>query len=160
MNGSRPTVHPVEAPPLTDGLQNGPRTRMKEVQGMSGTKGGLALRIAQSFFGVVSVCVMVSAADFRSVTAFCYLVIAVSLQTFWSLSLAVMDLYALLVGRTLRKRVILCLFATGDGITSTLTFSAACASAGITVLVGNDLNRCSVNHCTQFETATTMAFMC
>ena len=44
-------------------------------------------------------------------------------------------------------------------ITSTLTFAAACASAGITVLIGNDLNKCAINHCTRFETATAMAFM-
>jgi len=44
-------------------------------------------------------------------------------------------------------------------ITSTLTFAAACASAGITVLIGNDLNDCAQNHCTRFETATAMAFM-
>lgn len=44
-------------------------------------------------------------------------------------------------------------------ITSTLTFSAACASAGITVLIGNDLNDCAQNHCSRFETATAMAFM-
>lgn len=44
-------------------------------------------------------------------------------------------------------------------ITSTLTFAAACASAGITVLIGNDLNDCAENHCSRFETATAMAFM-
>ncbi|KAJ8753957.1 hypothetical protein K2173_001855 [Erythroxylum novogranatense] len=160
MNVSRPTVHPVEAPPLIDGgLHNGPRTRMKDVQGMPGTRGGLTLRLIQCAFGVVSVCVMATTRDFRTVTAFCYLVIAVGLQVLWSLSLALVDVYALLVRRSLRKRVIVRLFAIGDGITSTLTFAAACASAGITVLIGNDLNRCSVNHCTRFETATAMAFI-
>ncbi|KAJ8756185.1 hypothetical protein K2173_024732 [Erythroxylum novogranatense] len=50
---SRPTVHPVEAPPLIDGgLHNGPRTRMKDVQGMPGTRGGLTLRLIQCAFGV------------------------------------------------------------------------------------------------------------
>lgn len=44
-------------------------------------------------------------------------------------------------------------------ITSTLTFAAACASAGITVLIDNDLDSCSKNHCVQFETATAMAFI-
>ncbi|MBA0809589.1 hypothetical protein Gohar_025230 [Gossypium harknessii] len=44
-------------------------------------------------------------------------------------------------------------------ITSTLTFAAASASAGITVLIDNDLDKCSVNHCTKFETATAMAFI-
>ena len=43
-------------------------------------------------------------------------------------------------------------------ITSTLTFAAASASAGITVLI-NDFDRCNVNHCTRFETAVAMAFI-
>lgn len=45
-------------------------------------------------------------------------------------------------------------------ITSTLTFTAACASAGITVFISNDINKCAGNHCTSFETATAMAFLC
>lgn len=44
-------------------------------------------------------------------------------------------------------------------VTSNLTFAAACASAGITVLIGNDLGACGRNHCTEFETATAMAFL-
>lgn len=44
-------------------------------------------------------------------------------------------------------------------VTSTLTFAAACASAGITVLIGNDLGICNQNHCLQFETSTAMAFL-
>ncbi|KAI7981564.1 CASP-like protein 5A2 [Camellia lanceoleosa] len=103
---------------------------------------------------------MVTTSDFPSITAFCYLVAAVGLQSLWSLSLAVVDIYALLVGRCLQNYRVVSLFAIGDGITSTLTFAAACASAGITVLIGNDLGICSQNHCAQFETATAMAFLC
>lgn len=44
-------------------------------------------------------------------------------------------------------------------VTSTLTFAAACASAGITVLIDNDLNSCAQNHCVQFETSTALAFI-
>ncbi|KAL5990642.1 hypothetical protein ACLOJK_011545 [Asimina triloba] len=47
----------------------------------------------------------------------------------------------------------------GEQITSSLTFAAACASAGITVLIGNDLGECAQNHCARFETATAMAFL-
>ncbi|RRT50108.1 hypothetical protein GW17_00001946 [Ensete ventricosum] len=110
MSVSRPAVHPVEAPPLTDAAENPPRVRMKEIQGMPGTPGGLALRLSQFVFAAAALGVMVSASDFASITA-------------------------------------------------TLTFAAACASSGITVLIGNDLNICSQNHCTSFETATAMAFI-
>ncbi|PPS13068.1 hypothetical protein GOBAR_AA07558 [Gossypium barbadense] len=88
-----------------------------------------------------------------------YLVLAVGLQSLWSLSLAFVDIYALLVKRSLRNYRAIRLFTIGDGITSTLTFAAACASAGITVLIGNDLDKCALNHCTRFETATAMAFI-
>lgn len=44
-------------------------------------------------------------------------------------------------------------------IASTLTFAAASASAGITVLIGNDLDKCAMNHCARFESATAMAFI-
>ncbi|KAH9617664.1 hypothetical protein KSS87_022180 [Heliosperma pusillum] len=88
-----------------------------------------------------------------------YLVAAAGLQIMWSLSLAVVDLYAILVKRSFRSYRVISLFAAGDGITSTLIFAAACASAGITVLIGNDLDSCAKNHCLQFETSTGMAFM-
>ncbi|KAL9258920.1 CASP-like protein [Drosera capensis] len=161
MNMSRPAVHPVEAPPFTEGGENnnGPRVRMKEVQGMPGTPGGLGLRIYQFLFAVVSLAVMGSTSDFATATAFTYLVAAVGLQSLWSLSLALLDIYAILVRRSLRNPKVVSFFTIGDGITSTLTFASGCASAGIAVLIANDLNKCTINHCTRFETATAMAFL-
>ncbi|KAK3205989.1 hypothetical protein Dsin_020035 [Dipteronia sinensis] len=158
MNVSHPSVHPVEDPPTTDG-GNPPRVRMKDIQGMPGTLGGLTLRICQLVFAVAALSVMATTSDFPSVTAFCFLVAAAGLQSMWSLLLAIVDIYALLVMRTLQNNRIVSLFAVGDGITSTLTFAAACASAGITVLIDNDLQGCAANHCLQFETATAMAFI-
>ncbi|GER54303.1 CASP-like protein 1 [Striga asiatica] len=175
---SGPAVHPVEAPPPATDVAP-PRVRMKDIQGMAGTSGALALRICQFVFAAVSLCVMATTSDFPSVTAFrcdsefmihncdrnflvlvvSYLVAAVGLQSMWSLSLALADLYALLVRRRFRNTGAVSLFAIGDGITSTLTFAAACASAGITVLIGNDLNKCNLNHCTRFMSATAMAFL-
>lgn len=165
MSRSHPSVHPVDisAPPLTtpdEEIAFAPRrVRMKDIQGMPGTPTSLALRSVQFAFALVSLAVMATTSDFPSVTAFRYLVAAVSLQVLWSLSLAIVDIYALLVKRCLRNSRVVSLFTMGDGITSTLTFAAACASAGITVLIGNDFNNCAQNHCTRFETATAMAFM-
>ncbi|KAJ0657441.1 putative casparian strip membrane protein [Helianthus annuus] len=88
-----------------------------------------------------------------------YLVAAVGLQSLWSLSLAMIDVYALCVKRSLRNPVLIFMYAIGDGITSTLTFAAACSCAGITVLISNDLNRCDINHCKKFMSATAMAFI-
>ncbi|OVA18073.1 Uncharacterized protein family UPF0497 [Macleaya cordata] len=162
MNMSHPSVHPVEAPPVTDGGAVNvpvPRVRMKDIQGMPGTPGGLFLRLCQFLFAVVALSIMTSTSDFVSVTAFCYLVAAVALQSLWSLLLAIVDVYAILVQRCLRNARIISFFTIGDGITSTLTFAAACASAGITVLIGTDLDECGQNHCARFETATAMAFL-
>ncbi|KAJ9684610.1 hypothetical protein PVL29_016867 [Vitis rotundifolia] len=116
MNVSHPAVHPIEAPPLTDAANGAPRARMKDIQGMPGTLGGLVLRFFQFAFAAVSLCVMATTSDFPSVTAFCYLVAAVSLQSVWSLSLAIVDIYALLVRRCLRNSRIVSLFTVGDGV--------------------------------------------
>lgn len=163
MNVSHPAVHPVQEPPpphQTDEINNAPRrVMMRDVHGMPATIGGLALRISQLAFAAVAVSVMATTSDFPSVTAFRYLVAAAGLQSLWSLSLAIVDTYALLVGRCLHNRLVVCLFAVGDGITSILTFAAACSCAGITVLIDNDLNLCRQNHCAEFEAATAMAFL-
>ncbi|EPS64819.1 hypothetical protein M569_09961, partial [Genlisea aurea] len=155
-------VYPVPAPPgrtEAAAIVPLPRVRMKDFQGMPGTIGGIVLRALQFLFAAAALCVMATTSDFPSVTAFCYLVAVVSLQTLWSLILAIVDAYALLVGRRLQNSRVVSAFAIGDGVTSTLTFAAASASAGITVLIGNDLGACSKNHCPQFETATAMAFL-
>ncbi|XP_052149232.1 CASP-like protein 5A1 [Oryza glaberrima] len=162
MFASRPAVHPVEAPPPPPPADPAEQPRgvlMKDLPGMPGTAGGLGLRLAQFAFAAVALAVMASTNDFPSVTSFCFLVAAAILQCLWSFSLAIVDIYALLVKRCLRNRRAVCLFAIGDGITAALTFSAACASSGITVLIDNDLDLCSENHCASFESATAMAFL-
>ncbi|PIN09665.1 hypothetical protein CDL12_17753 [Handroanthus impetiginosus] len=126
MSVSQGAVHPVEVPPLqTEGAANMPlpRIRMKDLQGMPGTVGGLVLRVCQFLFAVVAVSVMATTSDFSSVTAFCYLVAANGLQSLWSLVLAIIDAYALLVGCRLQNPRLVSLFAVGDGVTSTLTFT-------------------------------------
>ncbi|KAF7823397.1 CASP-like protein 5A2 [Senna tora] len=161
MSVSHASVHPIEEVPATEGEGgNAPRVRMKDIQGMPGTAGGLSLRVFQFIFAAAALSIMASTSDFPSVTAFCYLVAAAGLQSLWSFSMAIIDVYALLVRRSLQNYQVVSLFTIGDGVTSTLTFAAACASAGITVLIDNDLGSCSRNHCVQFETATGMAFLC
>ncbi|KAK7341842.1 hypothetical protein VNO80_24782 [Phaseolus coccineus] len=155
MNMSHASVHPFKEVPTTDGgvdqNVNAQRVRMKDVQGMSGTVGGLAMCLSQFAFAAVALSIMTSTNDFPFVTAFCF-------------SLAITDVYALLVRRSLQNYRIVCLFTIGDGVrftvTSALTFAAACASTGITVLIDNDLGSCSKDHCVQFETATGMTFIC
>lgn len=74
MNVSHASVHPVEVVPTTEGggdqNGNGPRVRMKDIQGMPGTAGGLSLRVSQFVFAAAALAVMASTSDFPSVTAF------------------------------------------------------------------------------------------
>ncbi|GER45489.1 CASP-like protein 1 [Striga asiatica] len=126
---SGPAVHPVEAlPPTTE--EAPPRIRMKDIQGMAGTSGALALRICQFVFAAVSLCVMATTSDFPSVTAFRYLVAAVGLQSIWSLSLALADTYALLVRRRYRNTGAVGLFAIGDGTQNTNIFDLGLIRGG------------------------------
>nr|XP_017181524.2 CASP-like protein 5A1 [Malus domestica] len=131
---SRPLVHPVEAPPTTDvAAQNALRVRMKDVQGMPGTPDGLSMRLCQLCFAALgtlggspcvsasstssqSLSVMATTSDFPTVATFCYLVAAISLQCVWSLSMVIVDLYALLVGRSLHNCKAVCFFTIGDGV--------------------------------------------
>lgn len=71
MNVSHAAIHPVEDLPTAEGGGgNPPRVRMKNLQGMPGTPGGLALRVFQFVFAVGALCVMATTSDFASVTAF------------------------------------------------------------------------------------------
>lgn len=45
-----------------------------------------------------------------------YLVAAAGLQSLWSLALAIVDIYAILVGRCLQNHRIVSFFAVGDGV--------------------------------------------
>ncbi|KAL9266701.1 CASP-like protein [Drosera capensis] len=165
---SRPAVHPVAPPPPSVHLGGGGggeggggdvRVRMRDIEGMAGTPGGLTLRVCQVVFAVIALWIMASTSDFASATAFRFLVAASGLQIVWSLAAAATDVYALLVKRRYRNIKALGIFTCLDGVISTMTFSAACASAGITVLIDNDLDGCNVNHCVEFELATGISFL-
>ncbi|KAF8673690.1 hypothetical protein HU200_048439 [Digitaria exilis] len=151
---------PAPAPAPANPAQQPPGVLMKDLPGMPGTPSGLALRVTQLLLAAVSLAAMSSTSDFASVSAFCYIVAAAILQCVWSLSVAMVDIYALLVKRCLRNRRLVTFFAIGDMITVTVTFSGACAAAGITVLIDDDLSICSMNHCPSFMTSVAMAFMC
>lgn len=86
MFSSRPAVHPVEAPPMTDAAENPQGVRMKDLPGMPGTPGGLVLRFLQFVFAIAALAVMASTSDFASVTAFWYC-ISLGLYANWEFDL-------------------------------------------------------------------------
>uniref|UniRef100_A0ACD5Z7J0 Uncharacterized protein n=1 Tax=Avena sativa TaxID=4498 RepID=A0ACD5Z7J0_AVESA len=162
MSFSRPTVHPVQAPPpQAQGDANAAPfgVRMKKSQGTPGTLGGLGLRLAQASFAAASIATMASTHVFSSVSAFRYLVAAAILQCLWSLVLALVEIYAILVKRSVMNLKAAGISSVGDGITGSLTFSAACASAGVTALIGSDVEMCAGNSCARFMAAVAMAFL-
>ncbi|CAD6210129.1 unnamed protein product [Miscanthus lutarioriparius] len=122
MFASRPVVHPLEVAAPADPVQPAPGVLMKDLPGMPGTPGGLGLRVLQLLFAAISLAAMSSTVDFASVSAFSYLIATTILQCVWSLTVAIVDIYALLVKRCLRNRRAVALFAIGDGISSVEQF--------------------------------------
>ncbi|MCO5562685.1 hypothetical protein L7F22_016313 [Adiantum nelumboides] len=124
------------------------------------TSSSLALRLCQFSAAIASFSIMISIANFSSVTAFCFLVAAMVLQCMWSQSVATIEGYALLLGRSLRDSPLLSLFAVGFWVTAVITFAGACASAGIAVVVGKDDHQgWDTNYCGRYAAVAGMAFL-
>ncbi|KAE8666205.1 CASP-like protein 5B3 [Hibiscus syriacus] len=135
---------------------------MKVFIGSPGTMSGLILRAYQCAFAAASIAVMVSASDFSSYTAFCYLIASMGLQLLWSFGLACLDVYALRKKRDLQNPVLVSLFVVGDWVTAMLSLAAACSSAGVIVLYARDLDFCRAQShlpCNQFEISIILAFI-
>ncbi|XP_024376145.1 CASP-like protein 5A2 isoform X1 [Physcomitrium patens] len=154
---SHTAVHPVAVPPQFPRFLH-PVVRMKVLAGSPGTMGGLALRLAQTGFSLISLCIKISITGFSSISAFWFLVAAMVFQFIWSFSIGVLDT-ALLTKRSLWNPRIVSLVVVGDWVISMMTFAGACAAAGIVVLIHNDLDQCRSNHCGRFAVAAAMAFM-
>ncbi|VAH42888.1 unnamed protein product [Triticum turgidum subsp. durum] len=136
-----------------------PGVQMVDPRGAPGTRWGLAARLAQALLAAAAVAFMASTDDFRTLTAFRLLVAAESLQCLWSLALAAVDIYALLVKSSFQTACATTIYSTGDWVTGALSFAAASGSAAMTTLINNDLLLCSENHCPTYMAATAMAFL-
>ncbi|XP_021863168.1 CASP-like protein 5B3 [Spinacia oleracea] len=133
---------------------------MKDFAGTPGTITGFVLRIAQFMFAAGSIASMATTSSFYNFTAFCYLIAAMGLQVIWSLSLALMDAYALAKKRVLHNSILVSLFVIGDWVTATLSLAAASASAGITILYFHDIGDCTiVAECFKYQLAVSLAFL-
>ncbi|XP_047320648.1 CASP-like protein 5A1 [Impatiens glandulifera] len=116
---------------------------MTDIQGMPGTKGSLLLRIIQFVFAGIALCVMATTRDFpMDVSSFRFLMVSVIIQCLWSLCMAGMDIFAMLVRRRLMNFSILTLFAVGDGATSSILFAASSGCAGVMFLIQHELETC------------------
>ncbi|KAL6853680.1 hypothetical protein ACP4OV_019709 [Aristida adscensionis] len=136
---------------------------MAGLAGRPGTWGGLALRAGQFAFAAACICVMCSTPRFTNYTAFCYLVASMGLQALWSLALACLDCYALILKKDLQRAVFMSLFVVGDWVAAILSFAAACSAGGVVVLFDRDVYFCRRDPqlpCGKLEVATAFAFLC
>ncbi|CAK9199604.1 unnamed protein product [Sphagnum jensenii] len=81
-------------------------------------------------------------------------------QFLWSLFVALVDVYAMTAHCSIQCLYFTKVLALGDWVTSFMTLSAACASAGITTFLDNNFNQCATNHCGKYEGAIAMAMLC
>ncbi|CAM8886888.1 hypothetical protein QQ045_027847 [Rhodiola kirilowii] len=135
---------------------------MKNLFGSPGRVSGLVMRVLQCLFAAASIGMMVSSSGFSTSTAFCYLIASMGIQFLWSFGLACLDMHALRIKKDLQNHLLVSLFAVGDWVTSILSLSAACSSAGVVVLFAKDTQLCkteSALNCQGFQIAITMAFI-
>ncbi|KAK4856846.1 hypothetical protein QYF36_021885 [Acer negundo] len=76
----------------------------------------------------------------------------------WSFGLALLDAYALIKKKVLHNPGLVSLFVVGDWATATPVLATASASAGITVLIYNDLGHCHFGReCGRFQLSVAFA---
>ncbi|XP_066394022.1 CASP-like protein 5B3 isoform X2 [Miscanthus floridulus] len=126
---------------------------MKDVVGSPGTWSGMALRLSQCVSAGASMGAMATAYGFSNYTAFCYLIASMALQLLWSFGLACLDIYSLKTKRDLHNPVL---------VTAILSFAAASASAGVTILFERDVHFCRMYpqlSCGRYALSVVLAFI-
>ncbi|XP_021896726.1 CASP-like protein 5C3 [Carica papaya] len=136
---------------------------MDEVPGSVGTSASFSLRLGQTVFASASLLFMSLGVQFYSYTAFCYLVTIMGLVIPWSLTLALVDGYSIIVKCPVRQRSILLIIVIGDWVLSTLTLAAACSSASVVNLLlhtdHTDASYCPPTFCSRYQLSAAMAFL-
>ncbi|TVU31884.1 hypothetical protein EJB05_23588, partial [Eragrostis curvula] len=112
---------------------------MKDLPGVPSMLVALMLRVVQLLFASIALAVITFTNDFTT-RLFCKV---------WSVVLAIVDIYALMVRRHLHNRRAI------RPIVGGITFFAACASAGVTMFIAN-LSMCYKVQCSAFKYAIAM----
>ncbi|XP_050231564.1 CASP-like protein 5C1 isoform X2 [Mercurialis annua] len=133
---------------------------MEEVPGSVGTSASFSLRLGQTIFSGASLFFMALGAQFYSYTAFRYLVTVMGLAIPWSLTLAIVDGYSVLVKCSIRQQGIVVIIIVGDWVLSLLTLAAACSTASVVdLLLHSDSSYCPRKVCGRFQISAAMAFL-
>ncbi|KAE8726015.1 CASP-like protein 5C1 [Hibiscus syriacus] len=114
----------------------GCKMAMDVVPGSLGTSVGCSLRLGQTLFSCAFLLFMSLGVEFYSNTALCYLVVTImGLVIPWSLTLAMVDGYYILVKCPVRQPGVLVIIAAGDWVLSVLTLAAECSTASVVGLL-------------------------
>ncbi|KAK4340298.1 hypothetical protein RND71_041760 [Anisodus tanguticus] len=131
-----------------------------EVPGAMGTSASFALRLGQTIFSAASLLFMSLGVEFHSYTAFCFLVTITGLVIPWSITLALIDIYSVLIHCPFRQRGILLFIVLGDWALSFLTLAAASSIAGIVdALHRADATFCPAGLCSRYQISAGLAFL-
>uniref|UniRef100_A0A287MQ82 CASP-like protein n=2 Tax=Hordeum vulgare subsp. vulgare TaxID=112509 RepID=A0A287MQ82_HORVV len=156
---SSAAVRPIEVE-VPVGQQPHANVRMNDVPGKPGTPFGLALRCGQSLCTGVTLAVLATTTtDSTPLPYFCFVAAVAGLLCMWSSALAILDLYALLVKRRLRRPLLDRFFATVDGVIAVTLFVAACMSAGLSRFIVTNPELCETNHCARYMISIVFAFL-
>uniref|UniRef100_A0A453LVI6 CASP-like protein n=1 Tax=Aegilops tauschii subsp. strangulata TaxID=200361 RepID=A0A453LVI6_AEGTS len=87
--------------------------------GAVGSSGSLGLRIGQAACSSAALMFMSVGVEFFSYTAFCFLVTIMGLLVPWSCTLAMIDMYSILVGCPLHVPGVMAIVVVGDWVCTT-----------------------------------------
>lgn len=133
---------------------------MDELPGALGTSASLALRLGQAIFSVASLLFMCLRVEFYSYTAFCFLVTIKGLVIPWSLTLAMVDAFAVFVKPITHQVGIILIIVVGDWVLSFLSLAAASSTASVAdfMLTEAGPSFCG-GLCSRYQLSAAMAFL-
>uniref|UniRef100_A0A1J3HPA0 CASP-like protein n=1 Tax=Noccaea caerulescens TaxID=107243 RepID=A0A1J3HPA0_NOCCA len=130
-----------------------------EVPGSVGTSASISLRLGQTLFAFGALLFMTVGVRFYQFTAFCYLVMIMSLAIPWNLTLAMVDIYCVLLKQPIQKPRILLAISIGDWVLSVLALASASSAASVVDLLRSNESACPPTICNRYQLAATLAFL-
>ncbi|GAA0186896.1 hypothetical protein Leryth_022516 [Lithospermum erythrorhizon] len=133
---------------------------MDDLPGAIGTSASLVLRLGQAVFSVASLLFMCLDVEFVSYTPFCFLVTIMGLVVPWSLTLAFVDAFSVLVKRPPCRKGTLSIIVIGDWVLSFLSLAASCSTASIAnLMLASGGTLCDPKLCSRYQLSSAMAFL-
>ncbi|XP_010500482.1 PREDICTED: CASP-like protein 5C3 [Camelina sativa] len=132
---------------------------MVEVPGSVGTTASLSLRLGQTILAFGALLFMTIGVRFYQFTAFCFLVTIMCVAIPWNLTLAMVDIYFVLLDQQFQKPRILLAISIGDWVVSVLMLASASSAASVVDILRSDGSSCPPTVCNRYQFAATLAFL-